>query len=309
MVREGDENDLPALVRYVKNGAGGKWWSNAKDKNQIHAGWDGYPDEMILSRDLAGLRAHHGNNQTQDYNALLTLLRAPEYLWVTIQAGFLWWCTASNEIGVDPDGSNETHGHFWLTCDRPWSNKSLNGNLLAVGDLPGAVTQIASYRATVCEPSAATAIRRIILGEKNPAVLATELAKEAFAEAVGVLVKDLHHKDFEILVDLILQRTGWARIANLGGVTEGIDVEAENAATGEIAFVQVKSRTSQSTLNEYIAKFQERRERYARMIFAAHTVEGSSLSTSAGDVHVWDGKRVADLVVTLGLSDWLGRRV
>jgi hypothetical protein len=181
--------------------------------------------------------------------------------------------------------------------------------LLAVGDLPGAVTQIASYRATVCEPSAASTIRRIIIGEKNKAVLATELAKAAFAESVAVLVKDLHHKDFEILVDLILQRTGWARIANLGGVTEGIDVEAENAATGEVAFVQVKSRTSQRTLNEYILKFEERRERYARMIFAAHTVEGPSLSTSAGDVHIWDGKRVADLVASLGLSDWLGRRV
>ena len=51
-----------------------------------------------------------------------------------------------------------------------------------------------------------------------------------------------------MLVDLILSRSGWARLAKLGGTTEGIDIEAENASAGEIAFVQVKSSATQATL-------------------------------------------------------------
>lgn len=303
------QQDLPGSVRYVKNGAGGKWWRQAYNKNQIHAGWDGYPDEMILSRDLVGLRSYHGTSPTQDYNALVTLLNAKQYIWVTVQDGFLWWCTASDDLGLDPEGSNESHGHFWIVCDMPWSNKSLSGNLLAVGDLPGAVSQIASYRATVCEPSASNALRRIIIGDKNPAVVAVEIARVAFVTAVEELIKDLHEKDFEVLIDLILQRTGWARIARLGGVTEGVDIEVENPATGEIAFVQVKSRADHSVLTKYIGLFHSRRDRYGRMIFAVHTMEGPTLSAADSHVQVWDSNRIANLAVMLGLSDWLGRRV
>ena len=51
-----------------------------------------------------------------------------------------------------------------------------------------------------------------------------------------------------MLVDLILSRSGWARLAKLGGTTEGIDIEAENASAGEIAFVQVKSSATPATL-------------------------------------------------------------
>ncbi len=64
--------------------------------------------------------------------------------------------------------------------------------------------------------------------------------REAYTAAVTKLVKHLHDRDFELLIDLILARTGWVRLARLGGVTEGTDIEAENVATNEIAFVQVK---------------------------------------------------------------------
>ena len=224
------------------------------------------------------------------------------------QDGFLWWCTVGKEIVVDPQGSNEEHGHFWLKCDKPWSNKSVQGKLLPTSELPGVVTQIEGYRATVCEPSGSSSIRRVIVGESDPDVSAANAARAAFVTAIEALVTRLHPKDFEVLVDLVLQRTGWARIARLGGATEGIDIEAGNPATGEIAFVQVKSRSNQHVLDDYIQRFQARRERYSRMIFAVHTVSGS-LETAASGVHIWNGARVADLVVTLGLSDWLSRRV
>ena len=158
-------------------------------------------------------------------------------------------------------------------------------------------------------PAGWEAIRRIILDEVDPQVVAAHQAREAYETAVKALVTRLHDKDFEVLVDLILSRTGWARVAKLGGVTEGIDVEVENAASQEIAFVQVKSAAGQPVLDDYAQRFRERRERYARMIFAVHTAKGELTVPDSEPIQVWDGDRIAQLVVTLGLGDWVGRRL
>ena len=116
-------------------------------------------------------------------------------------------------------------------------------------------------------------------------------------------------KDFEVLVDLILSRSGWARLAKLGGVTEGIDIEVENASADEIAFVQVKSSATQSTLDDYVSRFNERRDRYKRMIFVVHSPSGNITPPPDQPVQVWDGQRIARLVVKLGLGDWVATRL
>jgi hypothetical protein len=88
-----------------------------------------------------------------------------------------------------------------------------------------------------------------------------------------------------------------------------VDVECENLAIGEIAFVQVKSAAGQGVLDDYAERFQQRRDRYQRMIFAVHTKRG--VLTPPGDPHIqlWDGERIAMLVVKLGLADWVASRI
>ena len=68
--------ELPTSVRYVKSGAGGRWWPDAKARSRIHAGWSSVPDELIRSGDMpaieAVIQAEFGAkpNATQDANAL-----------------------------------------------------------------------------------------------------------------------------------------------------------------------------------------------------------------------------------------------
>ena len=62
--------------------------------------------------------------------------------------------------------------------------------------------------------------------------ITAELARTTYEAAVARLVARLRERDFELLVDLILARSGWVRLARLGGATEGVDVEVENVATG-----------------------------------------------------------------------------
>jgi hypothetical protein len=68
----------------------------------------------------------------------------------------------------------------------------------------------------------------------------------------------------------VLSRSGWTRIHKVGGTTEGIDIEVENPATAEKAFVQIKSSATQEIFEESIARYEKARERYSRMIFAVH---------------------------------------
>ena len=308
--------DFPASVRYVKNGAGGRWWPDAKSRSRLHAGWSQVPNEMLRTADVpaieAVLRERYGSKPgaTQDLNAIRSLLQKPSrHLWVTFEDGFMWWATARDGITVSTDNETAEHGHFWLDMDRPWDNRSLAGRYLAVSDLPGIVTTTVGFKGTICEPKGWREILRLIRDEDDGDVAAAKAARLAYQAAVGKLVLRLGPKDFEVLVDLILSRSGWTRIAKLGGATEGIDVEVENPAIDEVAFVQVKGAAAQEALDDYVGWFRARREHYARMIFAVHSPRGTLSAPPTDPVQVWDGPKVAELVVRLGLGDWLAKRV
>ena len=294
---------LPNSVRYIKNGAKGKWWPVAKKRNQLHAGWDKVSDTLLIAPDWNAIRPFCVS--TQDCNALKTLIERPsEHVWITFESGYLWWCLV--EDTVTPNGpSSETEGHFLLSCtpERPWSNESLLGKKLTITDLPGTATTTAGFKATVCKPAASEQILRIIRGEQNPQVVAAREGRLAYEHSVLALVQELSPQDFELLISLILDRTGWTRLSRVGGVTEGIDLDVENWASEERAFVQVKGSASQATLDEYIGRFNDR-EHYARMIFAVHTPTGT-LRTAQPNVHIWTGNRLSELVVRLGLGEWL----
>jgi hypothetical protein len=99
------------------------------------------------------------------------------------------------------------------------------------------------------------------------------------------------------------------RVSTLGKTREGIDMEVENLTAGEIAFVQVKSSANQNVLNDYVTRFEKRRDYYARMIFAVHSpVRKIKVPAHHSAVQLWTGDRVAELVVRLGLGEWVESR-
>lgn len=258
------------------------------------------------------LKAQYGSRPgaTQDFNALRDLLDAPsQHLWMTFEDGFLWWCTVHDGITVNPNGETTKQGHFWLKCDRPWSKTSVQGKPLAISDLPGVVTATAGFRATVCTPRGWHSILRLIKDETDPDAMKAAEKRREYELAVNNVVKRLSPKDFEHLIDLILARTGWDRISNLGKTQEGIDVEAENPTAGEIAFVQIKSSANQNVLDDYVERFGKRRDRYARMIFAVHSPSGKLTPPCGIPVQVWTGDRISELVVRLGLGKWVESRL
>lgn len=306
---------LPATVRYVKNGEGGRWWPPAKRLNQVHLGWRSVPHDLLHTANLAAIQSiiqdGYGAKAgaTQDFNMLRTLLDHPSrHLWVTFEEGCMWWCTVGDRIQTNR-GNDPALGHFWLECTRPWSNCSIGGRHLAIANLPGVITTTAGFRGTVCEPRGWREALRIIHDEQDADAAAADEARRSYELAVMRLVARLGERDFELLIDLVLARSGWVRLAKLGGATEGVDLEVENVATNEIAFVQVKSTAGQDALDDYARRFAERRDRYQRMIFAVHSPKGALLTPKDQPIQVWAGDHIANLVVRLGLGDWVANRL
>jgi hypothetical protein len=308
--------NLPITLRYVKNGAGGRWWQAAKANQQIHLGWKSIPHELLMKSDFPEikrmLKAQYGSKRgaTQDFNQLNDLLNTPsQHVWMTFEDRYMWWCTVRDGATVNPEGESTNRGNFWLVCDRPWSNRSCNGKLLAMTDLPGTVTTVAGFKGTVCTPKAWLEILRIIQDETDPDAALAAVARGNYKQAVEKLVKRLSPQDFEQLIDLILARTGWARISTLGKQLKGIDLEVKNRTADEIAFVQVKSSANQAVLNGYVEQFNNQRDRYARMIFAVHSPSGELRAPTDLPVQLWTCDRVAELVVHAGLGEWVESRL
>ncbi len=132
-------------------------------------------------------------------------------------------------------------------------------------------------------------------------------ARQAIVAVASELIAGLHWADFETLVDLIFARSGWQRISRVGGTQADVDLIIEQPATGEIAFVQVKSKAGQSVLDDYIGRFR-RSETYDRMFFVCHTPKGALSVNDDPSLHVWAGDRLADAAVKAGLFDWLIER-
>ena len=314
--------ELPDSVRYIKLGPGGQWWPVAKANGEIHAGWSNVPHDLIARYDYRGIQDHIEKEAAKekklrrvkrDYEELRILLDKPsQHVWVTFEKGFLWWCTVHDGIVLNQNNESREKGNFWLRVDRPWSNKSLGRTLLASSDLPGYVTKTAAYRATVCgdkNEKWQKAILRIIREEKDTDVSKAARARTVYSRRILKLIRKMQPEDFEELIEQILDRTGWLRLAKTGGTRADVDIEAYNAVAGEILFTQVKSEAGQDVLDKCVTDFNQQRERYARMIFAVHTSKGTLRVEGAPSIQIWTGEKIADLVVRLGLGERVEKKV
>jgi hypothetical protein len=128
-------------------------------------------------------------------------------------------------------------------------------------------------------------------------------------EGLQPLIRKLGWKDFELLTDLIFTRAGWQRVSALGKTQKTVDLELLSPVTGRRAFVQVKSVSDLETFLQYKAKFEDMRN-YDEMYFVVHApTEELSDYRSDSPVFLLTAYRLAELVVSAGLVQWLIRKV
>jgi hypothetical protein len=143
--------------------------------------------------------------------------------------------------------------------------------------------------------------------------LATEISasREVLAQHLTRAIKDLHPKDFEILVDLVFRHTGWVRASVLGEQAKAYDLQLREPITGDLYAVQVKSRAGRAELKATVADLTA--DTFKRVFFVVHTPEKdltpATCPPDSSHVRFVSPYDLAKLAIDAGLAAWLQDKV
>jgi hypothetical protein len=294
---------------FIKLGRGGQWeegclrdgvlrfgYREASHEACLAGRWDEVRDFWLKARDDKGAATRDTNQIRIYYEA------GPDALFVTFHGGLLYWCRAQPGVTVDPADDTRVR----QTVDG-WHSTSLGGEPLRTDRLSGALLRVQGFRGTICAVEQLSYLLGRINDELAPAVKIADEARASYLTAIEELIGLLTWQDFELLIDLIFASSGWRRLGSLGKTQKSVDLELQLPTTGEIAFIQVKSEASTSTLQEYLQRFSSY-EKYDRMFFAWH--KGSvERPAEATDVVLLDRARIASMALDAGLASWLRDKV
>ncbi len=101
----------PAIVRYIKLGAGGCWDAASLDQQRIDWGLPSDPHELAYSADWAAVRQHYldaglSASVATAYTSEAKFFYAdgPDVMWVTIARGRMWWTFADPDVRLLTSG-------------------------------------------------------------------------------------------------------------------------------------------------------------------------------------------------------------
>lgn len=309
--------NFPSALRFVRSGRGEQWRDANLGRQEIHFGWSKTPHKLLQTKDRNKLRENfekeyaakkyknESARKTAVSNSLRELFDALEperFTWLTIAHDKLWWCTA--KAGIEIGNESESAGHFFARCERPWSDRSIKGNVLDIRKLPKSVSIMSRYQGTLCEPKQGESIWRAIMGETDPAILQFQEIRDTYRKALRAMIERLHPSDLEDLVDLLFARGGWSRLAKVGGTEKDWDLQTEHTELGERAAVQVKVQAGQNALTDYEQRYNND-GRFQRLFFV---VARPSSKLAPKTAIVWTSTELAILVERRGLAEWLAER-
>lgn len=297
---------------YIKLGRGGEWETDAIGTGKLRLGWRQQSVEDINAGRWQiieeQLRAKDQGKRvaatTSDLNALkLIAASGVEDLWITFHQAKLWW-THLAPGPVEQDNISK----FRRTAE-PWRDRAADGRLLVINTLPGKISQLQGFRATVCRVSCGDLLQRTL--NATPSRLATEIRdqRETLAQHLAEAIKELHWKDFETLVDLVFRAAGWARVSVLGQQEKAYDLILRESITGNQYVVQVKSRAGLTDLQTTIASFAP--EDFQRVFFVVHSPDpGLESETDVSEhVKIVPPELLGKLAMDAGLVEWLADKV
>lgn len=298
-------------VLYIKLGESGAWWGECRSESLIRLGFfSGDPEvlDLIHRGDWDAVREYWKARRCGTPTAHMNQTRLffeddGSTLWVTFEEGYLFYGFSDGKDIIPLIGSS---GEPCSVRRMPngWSNVDANGNILRIDQLSGKLTRTAGYRQTICKFSAEAEryLRQRLSGRSIPEVEKAEASRRAFLDDLELLIKSLTWSDFEVLIELIFASSGWRRVSRTGGTQKTTDIDLENPVTGDKAFVQVKSETSQAQLQEYIVRRSVDKSDCNRMFYVYHS---GKAATDLEDVTVWGSRDVAERVLANGLADWV----
>lgn len=295
---------------YVKLGRNGTWEQSSLKKNIIRIGWTRQTLSDInagrwerIQRQLEKEAADKGT-ATRDCRALRMLCESTnDDIWITFHANHLWWCKVEG-----PRIHQDKVSKYRRVSG--WHRENTFGEPLLLTQIPGRIAKLQGFRGTICKVRETDELAHLINKQHSSEYAAIMHSKEDLCRHVENGLQRLHWKDFETLVDLLFRATGWRRVSVLGETMKFSDIELEEPITGEMYQVQVKSTATTRDLQDYTDNFGG--GKYRKLFFVVHTPDRKMLETrmpSDGPVQIILPRQLAEMVVELGLLNWLLNKV
>jgi hypothetical protein len=305
----------PSALRYIKLGQGGRWEAASLDGGRIDWGLRSDPHEQALAEDWDGVRQHYlaGGLPPATATAYVNETRAfydgdPEVLWITFARGRLWWAFAKPQVHWI-GGLGDSQGTRYRETVDGWHDHDLAGEPLDLERLSSSLTQLAGYRRTICRVRQADYCLRMINAEPDPLLARVADARQQLEVHLACAIARLSWADFELLVELILTRSGWRRISALGGTMKDVDLVVEQPFTGERMLVQVKSKADQAVVDDYARRLGARAGE-ERLLLVCHSSETQLREPEIAGrrLQVMAGAEIARRAAASDLVDWVTDR-
>jgi hypothetical protein len=315
-------NYMPETVArafYIKLGEGNCWAKVAFERSILPLGFPQISHEQALTaiqtKDLQPIKDVYEQNRgfargtaTRYSNEIWKFYTAgTDVLWITFVDGRLWWCFADAEVFPNLADDPDATGSRYRKTNGGWRDKDVKGQTLWINALRGSLTTTAGFRGTICRVREFDYLKRLLNGEKTAETVAVSTARLTLIDALEPLIRGLHWKDFELLVELVMTQGGWRRVSAIGGTQHTTDLELELPLTGERAIVQVKSKLDQHMAEKITADLTEAAGG-ARVFVAYHTTP-EQLSIDQENITLIGPEALAKHVVDLGLTTWVMGKV
>ena len=282
------ESLKPSKVLFIKLGRGGNWERECIEKDQtIRLGFREANHKQCLEGKWERIRHYYishfkerGNDKPKrDANRTANEIRyfyeEPEStLWITFYATRMWWCFAKSKVVQVADKTKVRK------VSGKWSDRDINGRVLLTDSLSGKLLRTQGFRGTICRVKEAQYVLSRINGNELREVTEAKRALATLEEKVSALIKYLHWKDFETLVDLLFRQAGWQRVGQLGKTQKTLDLDLLSPVTNERAIVQIKSSSNANEFSSCVADFNNM-QGYKMFFYMVHTPEKSLLSSRA----------------------------
>lgn len=299
---------------FIKLGEGGRWEAECIREGTLRFGYQEIPHSVcqhsLETGDWSAVEAatrsfsKNKGTATSHVRQIREFYEANErVLWITFHADRLWWCFSSMAVSRVGDGEEKSRRVIGAWCD-----EDINGEPLLKGKISGRLLAIQGFMGTICSVSELNYLLCKINGTVMAHVATAQSAFEKLQAALVPIIKDLHHKDLEILVDLIFRQSGWQRVGVSGGTEKDIDLDLVSPVTGERIAAQVKSKADADVWRSYRAKYTDMRG-YSRFYFITHTptamLEKEAAEADDPGFKLWNAETIAWHAARSGLTGWL----
>ena len=161
--------------------------------------------------------------------------------------------TETNNMDCFPVGSR-------IRATMGWKESPITNNSIIFSEriISGRLTKTKIFRGTICELTGKD--KEVFFNTLEWQFPEYEELENLRTKSINLILKaiqELNAHDFEILVDMVLTKSGWLRVGELGGTVKAIDMEYYLPVTKQTVYVQVKSVLTDQECKEAIKSLSE----------------------------------------------------